>query len=84
MLRIPAGAPADRTRSGRLSGFLNQTLHRARAAAVPYKIGDVIVGDDPFNGRHEGTVVVKDGHWIGLRSNGRTYFYDYRQLRRPD
>jgi hypothetical protein len=42
------------------------------------------VGDDPFNGRHEGTVAVKDGHWIGLRSSGRTYFYDYRQLRRPD
>jgi hypothetical protein len=51
---------------------------------VPYKLGDVLVGDDPFNGRHEGTVVVKDGHSIGLRSLGRTYFYDYRQLRRPD
>lgn len=84
MLKVPAGAPADKTRNGRLSGLLSQTLHRARAAAVPYKIGDVLVGDDPFNGRHEGTVAVKDGHSIGLRSSGRTYFYDYRQLRRPD
>ena len=84
MLKVPAGAPADKTRHGRLSGLLSQTLHRARAAAVPYKIGDVLVGDDPFNGRHEGTVAVKDGHSIGLRSSDRTYFYDYRQLRRPD
>lgn len=84
MLKVPAGAPADKTRNGRLSGLLSQTLHRARAAAVPYKIGVVLVGDDPFNGRHEGTVAVKDGHSIGLRSSGRTYFYDYRQLRRPD
>lgn len=84
MLKIAAGAPADRTRSGRLSGLLSQTLHRARTAVVPYKIGDVLVGDDPFNGRHEGTVVVKDGHSVGLRSLDRTYFYDYRQLRRPD
>lgn len=84
MLKVPAGAPADKTRNGRLSGLLSQTLHRARAAAVPYKIGVVLVGDDPFNGRHEGTVAVKDGHSIGLRSSGRMYFYDYRQLRRPD
>lgn len=84
MLNVPAGAPADRTPNGRLPGLLSQTLHRARTAAVPYKIGDVLVGDDPFNGRHEGTVAVKDGHWIGLRSSGRMYFYDYRHLRRPD
>jgi hypothetical protein len=84
MVKIPAGAPAGRTRNDRLPGFLSQTLPRALTAAVPYKIGDVLVGDDPFNGRHEGTVAVKAGHWIGLRSSGRTYFYDYRQLRRPD
>ena len=23
----------------------------------PYRIGDAVLGDDPFNGRHEGTVV---------------------------
>jgi hypothetical protein len=84
MLEIQAGAPAKHLQSGRSPGFLAQTLQRARTAAVPYKIGDVLVGDDPFNGRREGTVVVKNGRSIGIRSSDRVYFYDYRQLRRPD
>jgi len=84
MLEIQAGAPAKHLQSGRSPGFLAQTLHRARTAAVPYKIGDVLVGDDPFNGRREGTVVVKNGRSIGIRSSDRVYFYDYRQLRQPD
>ena len=84
MLEIQAGAPAEHLQSGRSAGFLAQTLQRARTAAVPYKIGDVLVGDDPFNGRREGTVVTKNGRSIGIRSSDRVYFYDYRQLRRPD
>ena len=84
MLEIQAGAPAQSIQSGRLSGFLAQTLQRARTAAVPYRIGDVLLGDDPFNGRREGTVVVKNGRSIGIRSSDRVYFYDHRQLRRPD
>jgi hypothetical protein len=84
MLEIQAGAPAKHLQSGRSPGFLAQTLQRARTATVPYKLGDVLVGDDPFNGRREGTVVVKNGRSIGIRSSDRVYFYDYRQLRRPD
>ncbi|MFE4541794.1 hypothetical protein [Arthrobacter sp. NPDC056727] len=84
MLEIQAGAPAQTAQSGRLPGILAQTLRRARTAAVPYKVGDVLVGDDPFNGRREGTVVVKNGRSIGIRSSDRVYFYDHRQLRRPD
>ena len=84
MLEIQAGAPAPNIQSGRSPGFLAQTLQRARTAAVPYKVGDVLVGDDPFNGRREGTVVAKNGRSIGIRSSDRVYFYDYRQLRRPD
>jgi hypothetical protein len=84
MLEIHAGAPAENIQSGRSPGFLAQTLQRALAAAVPYKVGDVLVGDDPFSGRREGTVVVKNGRSIGIRSSDRVYFYDYRQLRRPD
>jgi hypothetical protein len=84
MLEIHAAAPAQKIPSGRLPGFFAQTLQRARTAAVPYRIGDVLVGDDPFNGRREGTVVVKNGRSIGIRSSDRVYFYDYRQLRRPD
>ena len=84
MLEIQAGAPAQAAHSGKSPGILAQTLKWARTAAVPYRIGDVLVGDDPFNGRREGTVVVKNGRSIGIRSSGRVYFYDYRQLRRPD
>jgi hypothetical protein len=84
MLEIQAGAPAQNTHPGWLPGILAQTLHRARTAAVPYRVGDVLVGDDPFNGRREGTVVVKNGRSIGIRSSDQLYFYDYRQLRRPD
>jgi hypothetical protein len=84
MLEIEAGAPAPNIQSGRSHGFLAQTLQRARTAAVPYKVGDVLVGDDPFNGRREGTVVVKNGRSVGIRSSDQVYFYDYRQLRRPD
>ncbi|MFC9334116.1 hypothetical protein [Arthrobacter sp. NPDC057009] len=84
MLEIQAGAPAQTAHSGKSPGILAQILKWARTAAVPYRIGDVLVGDDPFNGRREGTVVVKNGRSIGIRSSGRVYFYDYRQLRRPD
>jgi hypothetical protein len=84
MWEIQAGAPAQNVQSRRLPGILAQALQRARMAAVPYRIGEVLVGDDPFNGRREGTVVVRNGRSIGIRSSDRMYFYDYRQLRRPD
>lgn len=83
MLEIQAGVPAQNTQPW-LPGILAQTLQRARTAAVPYRVGDVLVGDDPFNGRREGTVVVKNGRSIGIRSSDSLYYYDYRQLRRPD
>jgi hypothetical protein len=84
MTQFTAEAPATSIRAGRLSGFLSKTLSRARTAAIPYKIGDPVVGDDPFNGRREGIVEVRNGNSVGLRSSGRVYFYDYRQLRRPE
>ncbi|CAH0250722.1 hypothetical protein SRABI83_03115 [Arthrobacter sp. Bi83] len=84
MTQFTAEAPATSIRAGRLSGFLSKTLSRARTAAIPYKIGDAVVGDDPFNGRREGIVELRNGNSVGLRSSGRVYFYDYRQLRRPE
>ena len=51
---------------------------------VPYRLGEVVVGDDPFNGRREGLVAVKNGTFVGLLTVDRIFFYDYRQLRRPD
>jgi hypothetical protein len=84
MRKIAAGSPASRTRSGRLSAFLTQSASWARALSVPYRLGDVVVGDDPFNGRRQGLVAVKNGTSVGLQTAERIFYYDYRQLTRPD
>ena len=51
-------------------------------------MGQVLIGDDPFNGRRLGTVAVIEAPYVGLRTAGNTpedvLFYDYRQLRYPD
>ena len=83
MGEIHAGGPAFSARVRRLSGFVHQTLARARRVHVPYKLGEVVIGDDPFNGRHEGRVAVKNGTFVGLQTVDQIFFYDYRQLRRP-
>jgi hypothetical protein len=50
----------------------------------PYKIGDVVVGDDPFNGRSEGVVVVQQRNSVGVQTAHGVVFYDHRQLRQLD
>jgi len=84
MWEIPAGLPASEARPRRLSAFVYATIARARTVIVPYRLGDVVVGDDPFNGRREGVVAVKNGTLIGLQTTDRIFYYDYRQLRRRD
>ena len=84
MGEIHAGSPASSTRSRRLSAFVHHTMTRARTVAIPYRLGDVVIGDDPFNGRKEGSVAVKTGTFVGLQTEDQIFFYDYRQLRRPD
>ncbi|MDQ0819163.1 hypothetical protein QFZ79_001457 [Arthrobacter sp. V4I6] len=79
-----SGIPAARTRPRRLSSLVRYIIVRARMVTVPYGIGEVVVGDDHFNGRREGHVVVKNGTFVGLQTADRIFFYDYRQLRRPD
>lgn len=55
---------------------------RLYEATLPFRIGDFVVTDDPFTGRTEGTVEVKHGELVGLRSaDGNLVFYDYRLLR---
>lgn len=78
------GTRGSEIRSGRLSALVTGTIARARMVAVPYHLGEVMVGEDPFNGRREGVVAVKNGSSVGLESAGRLFFYDYRQLRRPE
>ncbi|MFJ5862291.1 hypothetical protein ACIQCM_12785 [Pseudarthrobacter sp. NPDC092439] len=50
----------------------------------PYRIGDAVVGDDPFNGRREGVVVSRQGRAVGVKTPHGLYFYDHRQLKTLD
>ncbi|MGP4030989.1 hypothetical protein [Pseudarthrobacter sp. 1C304] len=63
-------------------------MSRARAPRIPFRVGQVLIGDDPFNGRRVGTVAVIEAPYVGLRTADRApgdvIFYDYRQLRYPD
>jgi hypothetical protein len=61
--------------------------NRARNALTPwppYRIGDAVVGDDPFSGRREGIVVVRQQNSVGVKTAHGVMFYDHRQLRRLD
>ncbi|WP_066287436.1 hypothetical protein [Arthrobacter sp. B6] len=50
----------------------------------PYRVGDAVVGDDPFNGRHEGIVMSRRGSSVELGTAAGVFFYDHRHLRRQD
>ena len=50
----------------------------------PYRIGDAVVGDDPFNGRREGLVVSQRGTSVGVHTAGGVFFYDHRTLKPHD
>lgn len=86
-MELPASPQAQRERRG-VASFLSGTFGRARTPRVPFRVGQVLIGDDPFNGRHLGTVAVIESPYVGLRMAGspagNVVFYDYRQLRYPD
>ncbi|WP_258806004.1 hypothetical protein [Pseudarthrobacter sp. NS4] len=84
MWATPASTSMLRTRPGRLSEFVHDALARVHTVAVPFRIGEPVVGDDPFNGRREGLVAVKNGVFVGLETAGQIFFYDHRQVRRQD
>lgn len=50
----------------------------------PYRVGDAVVAEDPFNGRHEGIVMSRRGPSVELGTAAGVFFYDHRHLRRPD
>ncbi|MEW9872058.1 hypothetical protein [Arthrobacter sp. HS15c] len=50
----------------------------------PYRVGDAVVGDDPYNGRHEGIVMTRRGSSVELGTAAGVFFYDHRHLRRLD
>lgn len=70
-----------------LRRIFSRAAKQAKTTASPFKVGDYLAGDDPFNGSQEGVVAVIKGSTIGLRivvpTGGTVVYYDYRQLRRP-
>ncbi|WP_427173338.1 hypothetical protein [Arthrobacter sp. 92] len=92
MKDLPVPRLPHRRGGNRLAIMLARTAEQVRAATVPYKVGDVVLGDDPFNGRQVGTITVIRGPVLGLRTACEGHpdfvpgivYYDYRQVRTPD
>lgn len=85
----PIGAqPAHRQPAHRIARVLRQAAHRIYEGRVPFRIGQLVVGDDPFNGRREGTVEVIRAPFVGLRipgtPAGTLMFFDHRNVRHPE
>lgn len=79
--------PAQKQPSRRASSFMERAWNRVRTVPGPasrYRMGDAVVGDDPFNGRSEGVVISRNGGSVGVKTAGGVFFYDYRQLKRQD
>jgi len=50
----------------------------------PYRVGDAVVGDDPFNGRREGIVMSRRGPSVEVGAAAGVFYYDHRHLRPLD
>ena len=78
---------ASMGRPVRLSTLVQRAYVRVFAAIrprCPYRVGDAVVGDDPFNGRHEGIIMSHRGPSVELGAAAGVFFYDHRHLRRQD
>jgi hypothetical protein len=92
MKDLPVSRPALPRGGRRLISWLSGAAEKVRTATVPFKIGEVVLGDDPFNGRQLGVVAVIRGSSLGLRTAADAHpelvpefvYYDYRQVRTPD
>ncbi|WP_043438280.1 hypothetical protein [Arthrobacter sp. UNC362MFTsu5.1] len=88
----PASRPPFPRARRRLISWLKAAAQKIRTATVPFKIGDVVLADDPFNGRRLGVVTVIHGSSLGLRTAADAHpdlvpeviYYDYRQVRTPE
>jgi hypothetical protein len=50
----------------------------------PFRLGDAVQGDDPFNGRHEGIVMSRSGSSVEIGTAAGVFYYDHRQLKLLD
>ncbi|MDQ0030646.1 hypothetical protein [Arthrobacter bambusae] len=75
-----------RALAARFRQALSRASVRIRTASSPFKVGDYVAGDDPFNGHQEGVVTEIKGSSVGLRTvtprSGTVVYYDYRQLKK--
>lgn len=53
----------------------------ALSPRCPYRLGDTVIGDDPFNGRREGVVVWQDRRSVGVKTAHGIFFYDHRLVK---
>ena len=74
-----------------LSALIVQTLsrvvalvRRTLAPRSPYRVGDAVVAEDPFNGRREGIVVSRRGPSVGVGTAAGIFYFDHRLLKRQD
>ncbi|MDQ0754464.1 hypothetical protein [Arthrobacter sp. B3I4] len=81
-------AKPARPQPHRLTRAAAHAVDRLRKARIPFRPGEVVVGDDPFNGRRQGTVEVIRPPYLGLRVPGTPVgtlvFFDYRTVRHPE
>ncbi|MET3143746.1 UNVERIFIED_ORG: hypothetical protein ABIB19_000465 [Arthrobacter sp. UYEF10] len=78
---------ASMGRPVRLSSLVRRACGRVLAvlrSRCPYRVGEAVVGDDPFNGRHAGIIMSHRGPSVELRAAAGVFFYDHRHLRRQD
>lgn len=81
-------SPAQACPQGRGRPRLAAVLRRLRTPRVRFHVGQVVIGDDPFNGRREGRIEAVQAPYVGLRipgtPAGTLVFFDHRTVRLPD
>ena len=78
---------ASMGRPVRLSTLIARAWGRALASfgpRPPYRVGDAVVGDDPFNGRNEGIVMSHWGPSVEVGAAAGVFYYDHRHLKPQD
>jgi len=66
-----------------LAGAWGRTL-TAFSPRCPYRVGDTVIGDDPFSGRREGVVVWQDRRSVGVKTPYGVFFFDHRLVKPLD
>ncbi|GAC1489345.1 MAG: hypothetical protein NVS2B15_07000 [Pseudarthrobacter sp.] len=87
MMKAHVQDVASMGRPVKISALIARAWSRALAARgprPPYRVGDAVVGDDPFNGRNEGIVMSYRGPSVEVGAAAGVFYYDHRHLRPQD